>query len=158
MTSVFVLAGGAGGIRFGASEGAVAYGLLTGAVIATYTLWDQHAVAVLAIPPLVLDWGSSVSRVVILSPVAMRHRDRVRTLWRDQWKVILALGLLNPLSYILVLTALVTTPVSYIAPAREISILLGALLGARLLAEGDARRRLLAAGGMVAGVLALALG
>lgn len=158
VTSVFVLAGGAGGIRFGASEGAVAYGLLTGAVIATYTLWDKHAVAVLAIPPLVLDWGSSLSRVLLLSPVTLRHGDRVRTLWRDQWKVILALGLLNPLSYILVLTALVTAPVSYIAPAREISILVGALLGARLLAEGDARRRLLAAGGMVAGVVALALG
>lgn len=158
VTSVFVLAGGAGGIRLGASEGAVAYGLLTGAVIATYTLWDKHAVATLLIPPLVLDWGSSVSRVVILSPVVMRHRDRVRTLWRQQWKIILALGVLNPLSYILVLTALVTAPVSYIAPAREISILVGALLGARLLAEGDARRRLLAAGGMVAGVVALALG
>jgi hypothetical protein len=62
------------------------------------------------------------------------------------------------LAYLLVLTALVFTPVSYVAPAREISILFGTILGARLLAEGDPTRRLLAASGMVAGVIALALG
>jgi hypothetical protein len=50
------------------------------------------------------------------------------------------------------------TPVSYIAPAREISILIGALFGVRLLAEGQVRRRLTAASGMVLGVAGLALG
>lgn len=156
--SVFVLAGGTRGIRFRTSDGAVAYGLLTGTLIATYTLWDKHAVAVLAIPPLILDWGSSLSRVLLLTPMAFRHRGTVRSLWREKWRAVLAVGLLNPLSYILVLTALVTAPVSYIAPAREISILAGTLLGARLLAEQDASRRLLAAAGMVIGIVALAVG
>jgi hypothetical protein len=50
------------------------------------------------------------------------------------------------------------TPVSYVAPAREISILIGTAMGARLLAEGDARRRLAAACAMVLGVVALAIG
>jgi hypothetical protein len=50
------------------------------------------------------------------------------------------------------------TPVSYVAPAREISILIGAFFGAKLLQEADAHRRLRAAAGMVAGVIALALG
>ena len=50
------------------------------------------------------------------------------------------------------------TPVSYVAPAREISILIGTALGARLLAEGERRRRLAAAGAMVLGVIALAVG
>jgi len=49
-------------------------------------------------------------------------------------------------------------PVSYIAPAREVSILIGAVMGSRLLAEGDARRRLPAAAAIVAGVIALAVG
>jgi uncharacterized membrane protein len=156
--SVFVLAGGGRGIRFVANGDAVASGIMTGIFIATYTLWDKHAVAALAIPPLVFDWGSNLSRTVLLSPVALRQRATVRILCRKKWRTILAVGLLNPLSYILVLTALVTAPVSYIAPAREISILAGAILGARLLAEEDARRRLLAAGGMVLGVIALAIG
>jgi H+/Cl- antiporter ClcA len=50
------------------------------------------------------------------------------------------------------------TPVSYIAPAREISIVIGAFFGAKLLNESDAPRRLLAAAGMAAGIIALALG
>ena len=68
------------------------------------------------------------------------------------------MAVLSPLSYILVLTALVFTPVSYVAPAREISILIGAAMGARLLSEGDSKRRLVAAGAMVVGIIALALG
>ena len=62
------------------------------------------------------------------------------------------------MSYILVLTAMVFTPVSYVAPAREISILIGAILGTQLLAEGHTRQRLTAAGAMVLGVIAIAIG
>ena len=68
------------------------------------------------------------------------------------------MGLLSPVAYVLILTAMSFTPVSYIAPAREISILIGAFFGAKLLKEADAPRRLLAAGGMVIGIIALALG
>jgi uncharacterized membrane protein len=50
------------------------------------------------------------------------------------------------------------TPISYVAPAREISILIGTAMGARLLSEGDAGRRLFGAGAMVIGVIALAIG
>ena len=70
----------------------------------------------------------------------------------------IGVALLVPLSYILVLTAMQFTPVSYVAPAREISILIGTAMGTRLLAEGDVHRRLAAAGAMVLGVVALAVG
>jgi uncharacterized membrane protein len=50
------------------------------------------------------------------------------------------------------------TPVSYVAPAREISILIGTVMGTCLLGEGEGQRRLVAAAAMVLGVLALALG
>ncbi len=52
---------------------------------------------------------------------------------------ILGIALLSPLSYILVLTALAGSPVSYVAPAREIGILFGAtamLVGVVALAVG----------------------
>jgi uncharacterized membrane protein len=71
---------------------------------------------------------------------------------------VVAVAILCPLAYILVLTALVFTPVSYVAPAREISILVGALLGTQLLAEQDAARRLFAAVAMIAGIVCLAIG
>ena len=146
------------GAARGGSGWAIGYGLLTGIVIATYTLWDKHAVSALAIPPLLLNWGNDLGRAVLLLPLALRRRAQVGALWRDHRGEALGVALLSPLSYVLVLTALVFTPVSYVAPAREVSILIGAVLGARLLAEGDARRRLIAAGTMVLGVAALALG
>jgi drug/metabolite transporter (DMT)-like permease len=57
----------------------------------------------------------------------------------------------------LVLAALVIAPVSYVAPGREVSILIGALLGLRLLRESHPRRRITGAAMIVAGILALAL-
>ncbi|MEO7598841.1 MAG: hypothetical protein ABIV50_07910 [Opitutus sp.] len=50
------------------------------------------------------------------------------------------------------------TPVSHVAPAREVSIVIGAFIGARFLREAHGRRRILAALAMASGVAALALG
>jgi drug/metabolite transporter (DMT)-like permease len=137
---------------------AVAYGLLTGTMIAAYTLWDKHAVAVLLVPPLVLDWASNLGRTLLVSPYAARHWPRVREVWRTHRREVVAVGILCPLSYILVLSAMVFTPVSYVAPAREVSIVIAALLGAHLLSEPDAPRRLTGAAAIVLGVIGLALG
>ncbi len=155
---IFLLMGNPGSLRQAGVRRAVGFSLLTGAIIAAYTLWDKRAVSALGIPPLLLEWGSNLGRVAILTPVALARFDEVRQLWRAHRREVLLVALLTPLSYILVLTALVFTPVSYVAPAREISILVGTAMGARLLAEGDAGRRLVAAGAMVVGVAALALG
>jgi len=73
-------------------------------------------------------------------------------------KGIIAVAMLCRLSYILVLTAMVFTPVSYVAPAREVSILVAALMGTQLLAEGNVAQRLTAAAAMVAGIICLAAG
>jgi drug/metabolite transporter (DMT)-like permease len=127
-------------------------------IIAGYTLWDKRAVSALGIPPLLYDWCGNLGRVLILTPLALGRPGEVRRLWREHRREVLVMAVLTPLSYILVLTALVFTPVSYVAPAREISILLGTVMGARLLAEGDSARRLVAAGAMVVGVAALAIG
>ena len=75
----------------------------------------------------------------------------------SRWRAV-GVGVLSPLAYILVLYALQRAPVSYVAPARETSILLGTLLGTTVLAEGDTTRRMLAAGGILLGITALALG
>ncbi len=157
--SIFALTGG--GRRSDDPERrrtAVLYGLITGVLIASYTLWDKHAVSVLLIPPLLFDWTNTLGRTLLLTPHALRHWEAIRFEWRDHRRAAFVVAIFSPLAYILVLTALVFTPVSYVAPAREISILIGTIMGARLLSEGDGRRRIVAAGGMVIGVIALALG
>jgi len=156
---VFVLTGGTGLFRAGGSaRHALRFGLLTGSFIAAYTLFDKLAVSVLLIHPLLFNWLGNAGRALLLTPWALARWREVQGEWRRHPLAVLVVALLSPLAYILVLTALVFTPVSYVAPAREVSILVGALFGARLLAEGEARRRLGAALIMVLGVVMLALG
>ncbi len=145
----------AGGVdaRLGAG---LRWGLATGAWIACYTLWDGWSVKRAGIPPLVFYWGGELVRVLLFTPAALADRAGVAALWREQrWRIV-GIAALSPLSYILVLLAMRMGPVSHIAPARELSILVGAWLGAAVLGEGARRRRLVAAALFVAGVLSLA--
>lgn len=136
----------------------VNYGVISGVFIAAYTIWDRRGVATLAIAPVLYDAGTAFTQIVLLTPFAWRRRAEVAREWRVNRRWALGVALLSPVAYILVLTAMRFTPVSYIAPAREISIVIGAFFGARFLKESDSRRRLLAAAVMAAGVIALALG
>ena len=146
--------------RLGQSEvkTAVLYALVTGLFIAAYTLWDKQAVTRFAVPPLILDWGSNLGRAIFLTALPVHYPQETRVEWREHRYEAIGVAVLAPLSYILVLTAMQFTPVSYVAPAREISILIGTAMGTRLLAEGDGRHRLVAASAMVLGVVALAVG
>jgi drug/metabolite transporter (DMT)-like permease len=155
---VFVLTGNLAKLSRDDNRSAVGYALITGLFIAAYTLWDKQAVSRFAIAPIVLDWGANVGRSILLTPYALKFSDEAVNEWREhKWEAI-GIAILIPLSYILVLTAMQFTPVSYVAPAREISILIGTAMGARMLAEGDAPRRFGAACAMVLGVVALAIG
>src|SRR5512147_2057380 len=91
---------------------AVGFALLTGCMIASYTLVDKVAVWAYLIPPLVQDWAANLGRVALMTPMALRRRDEIRSTWQRARKEIIAVALLCPLSYILVLTAMVFTPVS----------------------------------------------
>ena len=138
---------------------AVGFALLTGCMIATYTIWDKASVAAWLIPPLAYDWGCNAFRVMVLVPFTHRRAPGAMAVaWQERRKTVVAIALLSPLSYILVLTAMVFTPVSLVAPAREVSILFAALMGAHLLKEGDLTRRAIAAVGMVLGIGGLTLG
>ena len=138
---------------------AVGFALLTGCVIAGYTVFDKASVAAWLIPPLLYDWGCNFFRVCVLVPFTHRRAPgSMAAAWRERRKTVLAIAVGSPLSYILVLTAMVFTPVSLVAPAREVSILFAALMGAHFLREGDLARRVVAAVGMVLGISGLALG
>ncbi|MDQ7026824.1 MAG: EamA family transporter [Anaerolineae bacterium] len=144
----------------------VSYGLLTGLAVASYTLWDAYAMnqatlwnayttnqAVIA--PLMYQGGLSVTRMLILLPFIMRNREDVVLSWQhDRWKAA-AIALLSSVAYLIILFVLAFTPVTYVAPMRTLSILIGVLLGANLLKEKDARRRVIAASAIVVGVVLL---
>ncbi len=157
--SIFLLTGGHGMIQ-GTRQVApgLFYGIGCGVFIASYTVIDQQAVTVAAVVPLLLDWGSNFSRGLLMTPFAIKRWSEVKRVWADSKKECLAVAVLSPLAYILVLTAMSFTPLTYVAPMREVSILIGALIGARMLKEGDGHRRIWAAAAMALGVIALAVG
>ncbi len=156
--SIFFLTGGARLWQGHPNAKAIAYGTGCGVFIAAYTVVDQQGVTVAMLSPLLLDWGGNVARTVLFAPLALRRRAELATVWRDHKPACFAVGLLGPLAYILVLWALTFTPLTHIAPTREVSILIGAFIGARVFKEADGRRRIWAALAMAVGVIALALG
>jgi drug/metabolite transporter (DMT)-like permease len=135
------------------------FALLTGATITLYTVIDKIAVASYLIPPIVFDWSCLAARACLLVPfAAWQHRGAFGESWRADRNAIVLVAILSPLAYILVLSAMVFTPVSLVAPAREMSILFAALLGTHVLKERDPMRRLLAASAIALGIVALARG
>ncbi|WP_219472066.1 DMT family transporter [Nonomuraea rhizosphaerae] len=138
---------------------AVAPGLLVGVFIAAYTVWDSQVVSAYAVAPIMLNYVAEVGRAMALAPVALgpRRRRLVLPVWREHRSRVLGAAVLVFLSYLLVLYAFTMAPVSVVAPAREVSVLIAVALGGRLLAEGDLRRRLLAAAVILTGIVAIAL-
>jgi drug/metabolite transporter (DMT)-like permease len=134
----------------------VFYGLLSGVLIAAYTLNDGWAVKVLLISPFVIDFTGNLFRMLVLAPRAWRDRARVALEARQYRKPVIIVSVLGPLGYILVLFAMRLAPVSHVAPARELSTLVGAWFGSRLLRESSGPWRIAGAALIVAGVISLA--
>ena len=154
---IFVLAGGHRMLRVRTSEqmGGVAYGVMTGLMIAAYTLVDGYGVKYLLIAPLVLDYVCNAVRALFVAPMAWRRRDELVVEWRDNGRYALYVGIVSPLAYILVLYAMQTAPISSVAPLRELSMVFAAFLGAKLLGEGHRGERIFGAVLMALGVWGL---
>lgn len=139
-----------------APRAGILFGIGTGMFTAAYTINDGWAVKVLLISPFIVDYAGNVVRSFALAPRAWLERDVVRRELRQFARPIAIVSLLGPLGYILVLFAMQIAPVSHVAPARELSTLIGTYFGARLLREKVAPARVLGACCIVAGVVSLA--
>lgn len=160
LAGVAVVATGAGAaLRHRAATG-LRYGTATGVMIAAYTLWDDHAVTTLALQPISYFALGTAWQVVLLGPsvLARRRTSSPLAVLRRWWREVLVVALLSPGAYVLVLQAMRTTPVSLVAPVRESSIVVGALLAWWLFREPRPARRLLGAVVVLAGIALIALG
>jgi drug/metabolite transporter (DMT)-like permease len=159
VAGVFVIGTAHGDLdeRSGNRVGSVLYGAATGVTIAGYTLWDAHAVTTLGVPPLVQLGGGVVVEAVALTPFALARRAEVARIWREHRWNAGAVAVLSPLAYGLVLYALRIAPVALVAPARELSIVIGSVIAWRVLHEPKPLRRLTGAAIVLAGVFALAV-
>lgn len=136
----------------------IGFGIATGMCTAGYTLWDKTAVASFGIAPMLLFYGVLAGRMTLLTPLAVRSWPTVQRHWQQHRYYGMGIALLMFGSYVLVLTAMTFTAASAVAPAREVSILFGTLMGQQLLAERYAARRLFGASLIVGGIIAIVLG
>jgi len=136
----------------------VGWGAATGAFIAGYTLVDAYGVTALGIGPVVLDWFANALRLVLLVPVALARPAEAKAAMAGHWRAAAAVGLLSPLGYILVLAALrLGAPLSVVAPAREMSMMAGAMLGMLVLREAVGPWRLAGCAVLTGGVVLLGM-
>ena len=143
---LFVL--GSGGMR---------YAVLTGFTITAYSIVDKEGVGY--IQPFLYMYFLTIGSAVFLIPYILSRKgaDAVKTEWRANSISITMSGLLVFAAYGLVLTAFSLSRVSYVAPAREVGIVVGVLMGMYVLKEPFGVGRLLGSGFVVCGVAMIAM-
>ncbi len=138
-------------------DGGTRYAVLTGLTITVYSLVDKRGVEYVS--PFLYSYLLTLGAMIGLTPYILRNHTSA-TVWLE-WKInawrILAAGVLTFVTYGLVLTAFSLSRVSYVAPAREIGIVVGVLLGVFILQEPFGRGRLLGSVFIVLGLTLIAL-
>ncbi len=149
---------GAGKVRTG-----LIWGVLTGLCIAGYTFCDAWAVQQdTGLTPASFYFPSIALRVFCLAPFVIFSGSgmaQIRDVFADPVKrkalAIVTFG--SPGAYILVLYAMTMAPLAYVAPTREVGMMVGVIFGAILLREKLSAVRLSGIAAMVMGVLLIAL-
>ena len=133
------------------------YALLTGGFIATYSVWDK--VGVRYVHPLLYMYFLNLGVALALSPYQLRAYGLAAmiTEWRNNRVAIVFAAILAFLAYGVVLIALTTSRVSYVAPAREVGIVFGVILGTLVLKEKLRASRIIGSLLIVTGLLFLAM-
>lgn len=125
--------------------------LLAALMAASYTIWDK--VAVSQIHPF-LYFYSYTFLTSLFYAVLLRVRvagTAVRTEWQQHKKAIIAVAVLNTFTYLLVLIALKVSKASYVGALRQVSLVVGVLLGWRFLGERMPPPKLVAVGLLLLG-------
>ncbi|MBZ0187137.1 MAG: EamA family transporter [Candidatus Obscuribacterales bacterium] len=156
LIGVFIIGGG-GAILKSKSLKPIAFGCLTGVAIAAVTVWSKYCLSVLNIPFVLIDYAGVLGVALVLTPYALKNHDKLKREWQDNQSAIIGVGVLRSLAYMSILFVLTTVPVYYVAPLREMSILFAALIGAKLLKEGQVKRRFSAVLVMFVGLICLSL-
>jgi multidrug transporter EmrE-like cation transporter len=132
----------------------VLWPVVTGLTIAAYSLIDKAGVArINPVPYLLLMEGGCA---LLGLPLLTTRRDAVRH-ELSGWRTIVLAAAMSALAYTLVLFAFRLSKTGYVVAARELSIVLSALIGSRWLGEGRLGPRLAGASIVLAGIVCIAL-
>ena len=134
----------------------IRYAILTGISTTIYTLVDKQGVA--HVQPFLYMYLLTLGSAIGIAPIILLKHN-VATVRRETLahaRPILTASLMLFLAYGMVLTAFSLAQVSYVAPAREVGIVVGVLMGVFFLKEQFGRGRLLGSSFIVVGLTLIA--
>ena len=144
------------GFGLGDEKRAVLFALLTGLMIAAYTVVDGIGVRLSGNPAAFIGWLFILSPMPIVAIALARRRGRFVSHLRENWRPAVLGGCLNLGSYGLSIWALSLGAMAHVSALRETSVIIAAVIGTRLLGEAFGPRRIIAAAMVAAGVVVIA--
>ncbi len=148
---------GLAGSRVGrVNRRALALALLTGVFTACYSLVNKLGVSLVPVPLYAfLVFGVDAALIHLVRWV---RGGLTLPLGRDApWGRTVAVGVLMMAAYLAVLAAMAMAPVSYVVAAREVSVVVTAVVGALVLRERHSAARIAGAAVIFAGLVVIAL-
>lgn len=138
------------------SRSTVRDALVTALAIGTYTLIDSHGSRISVDPVAYGAMSTATAAIGISLAFGLRGRGpALLAAWPTQRGRWLVTGSCSAIAYTLVLVAVRYAPVGYVAVLRESSVVIGALVGWRLLHEPLGGRRLVSSLVMLVGLVGL---
>ena len=134
---------------------ATLYAVGNAVVIAAYTLVDAQGARASGAPVSYTLWFFAANGVVITTLGLAARGAAVPAYLRRHWMRAALGGVCSLGAYGIALWAMTRAPVALVAVLRETAVIFGAILGAVFLKEKFTRRRLVATGAVMAGLVAL---
>jgi len=136
---------------------ATAFALGNAVVIAAYTLIDGQGARLSAAPLSYTLWFFAANGVVIAIYGWLRRGRAVNAYFLGNWKRAITGGGCAVAAYGIALWAMTRAPIAIVAVLRETSVIFAAVIAAFVLHEKFTRRRLVATGAVLLGLIALKL-
>lgn len=136
--------------------GASLWTLLTGSMIASYSLIDKIGVQAVY-PPVYIYLMILISWLFISPYVLIRERVHLKSEFQSSRALIFIVGFLSVFTYMMVLFAMQMSKVSYVVAVREVSIIFSTYYGIFWLHEKHGRQKILGAVLIASGVVFIGL-
>jgi len=134
---------------------ATAFAIANAVVIAAYTLIDAQGARLSGAPLSYTLWFFAANGVVILLYGLARRGPAVGQYFKRNWKTAMLGGSCAVGAYGIALWAMTLAPVALVAVLRETSVVFAAVIATFVLKEKMTRRRLIATGAVLLGLVAL---
>lgn len=144
--------------EFNLRKDALFFALLTALFTASYTLSDGNGSRVGETPFAYILWLFFLNGVAMYLLAWLRYRQHLKAKIKDYWKPVFWGGIMQLVSYGIVIWAMSHASIVLVAALRETSVLFAMILSVYLLKEQFNRKQLLACLVILAGIVAIKIG